>query len=341
MELRDRWDRRLDYLRVSVIDRCNLRCIYCMPRGTPIDWIPIRDLLADEEIERLVRVAVGLGIKKVRITGGEPLARKGIVDLVRRIAALRGIEDLALSTNGILLDRYAADLRQAGVMRLNVSLDTIDPDRFERMTGGGSVAAVLSGIHGARRAGFRPIKINTVVIRGVNDGEIEALLDFAEREDLVLRLIEYMPLCGGGDWSKGYVSWQEILGKIRDRVEVDQESAAVDPVEPKASATVEPKASDPNEPARYFRLKGGRGTVGVISPISDSFCKNCNRLRLTADGMLRVCLPSDIEVDLKTPLRAGATDEQLEELFFRGALLKPEKGEFTGAGKRIMIQIGG
>ncbi len=325
MELVDRWQRRLDYLRVSVIDRCNLRCIYCIPKGTPIEWIPNPAMLTDEEVVRLVRVAVGLGVKKIRITGGEPLVRKDVVDLIRKIAASPGIEDLALSTNGLLLDRYAADLRKAGVMRLNISLDTVDPDKFEEMTGVGRLESVLSGIHAAKQAGFQPIKINTVVIRGVNDGEIETLLDFVEREGLILRFIEYMPLCSWGNWNEGFISCQEILERIRGRLNLDQETMA----------------SDPNEPARYFPLKSGQGMIGVISPISNSFCSRCNRLRLTADGMLRVCLSSDIEVDLKTPLRSGATDEQLAQLFVQGALLKPERGEFTGIVTRTMIQIGG
>ena len=331
-ELVDRWQRRLDYLRVSVIDRCNLRCIYClpvrqagMPKGTPIQWIPPKDLLMDEEIVRLVRVGVGLGIKKIRITGGEPLVRKGVVDLIRKIAALSGIEDLALSTNGLLLERYAEDLKKAGLMRLNISLDTMDPKKFSEMTGGGKVESVLFGVRAAKQAGFSPIKINTVVIRGVNDGEIEALLDFAERKGLILRLIEYMPLCSRGNWADGYISCREILERIQGRLRLDQEMARW----------------DPSEPARYFAFKAGSGMVGVISPISNSFCSRCNRLRLTADGMLRVCLPSDIEVDLKTPLRNGTTDEQLAQLFILGAQLKPEKGDFVGVGNREMIQIGG
>lgn len=325
MELVDRWQRRLDYLRVSVIDRCNLRCIYCMPKGTPVTWIPGPDLLTDEEIVRLIRVAVGLGMKKVRITGGEPLVRKGIVNLVRRIARLPGLEDLALSTNGLILERYAWGLKEAGLMRLNISLDTIDPARFYEMTGGGRVESVLSGIQAAKRVGFETIKINTVVIRGVNEGSIEALVEFAAREGLLLRFIEYMPLCSRGDWGKEFISCQEILERFKDRLERDHVLGV----------------SDPSEPARYFPLKGGRGTVGVISPISNSFCNRCDRLRLTADGMLRVCLPSDIEVDLKTPLRSGATNEQLAQFFIRGARLKPEKGVFDGSAGRPMIQIGG
>jgi cyclic pyranopterin phosphate synthase len=270
-------------------------------------------------------VAVELGIKKIRITGGEPLVRKGVVDLIRKIAALPGIEDLALSTNGLLLDRYAVGLKEAGMMRLNISLDTIDSQRFEEITGGGRVESVLSGIQAAKRAGFWPIKINTVVIRGINDVDIETLLDLAEREGLILRFIEYMPLCSRGNWGQSFVSCQEILERIQGRLQLDQEIVAW----------------DPNEPARYFPLKGGQGMVGVISPVSNSFCSRCNRLRLTADGMLRVCLPCDIEVDLKTPLRHGATDEQLAQLFVQGALLKPERGEFVGVGNRTMIQIGG
>lgn len=327
--LTDRWQRKLDYLRVSVIDRCNLRCIYCLPKGTPIHWIPSQDLLADEEIERLVRVGAELGIRKVRITGGEPLVRKGIVDLIRRIAALPGIEDLALSTNGLLLERYAQDLKEAGLMRLNISLDTMDPEKFYEMTGGGNIASVLSGIQAAQQAGFWPIKINTVVIREVNDGNLEEMVDFAAQKGLILRFIEYMPLCSRGNWTQGLISCREILERIREKLELDQEVMA----------------SYPSEPARYFRLKEGQGMVGVISPISDSFCRRCNRLRLTADGRLRVCLPCDMEVDLKTPLRNGATDEQLAQLFARGALLKPERGEFVGVGSAIsgreMIQIGG
>ncbi len=325
MMLVDRWQRKLDYLRVSVIDRCNLRCIYCMPRGTPIDWIAHKDLLSIDEFERLIRVSVGLGVQKVRLTGGEPLLRPGILGLIPKIAAMGGVKDLALSTNGLLLSRYAEDLKAAGLMRLNISLDTINPERFGMMTGGGDLSSVLSGIEAAKRAGFWPIKINTVVIQGINDLEISDLVEFAAREGLIIRFIEYMPLCSRGDWAGGFVSSDQILRRIEGWL---QDGHLME-------------NADSSEPARYFALKGGVGKVGLISPISNRFCSTCNRLRLTADGMLRVCLPSDLEVDLRTPLRRGASDPELEQLFIQGARLKPEQGEFTGPEKRVMVQIGG
>jgi len=328
----DAYNRPISYLRISVTDRCNLRCIYCMPQeGAP--WRPHEEIMRYEEIETIVRAAAELGISKVRLTGGEPLVRLDIVDLVRKIARIPGIDDLAMTTNGVLLARYAEELAQAGLQRVNISLDTLDAERFRRITRRGALADVLAGIEAAREAGLEPIKINTVVIRGMNDDEVVDLAaKTLEAGWWNIRFIELMPVGNGGlmteAWEEKVVTAQEI----RERIE-----AALGEPEPA-------KMSVGGGPARYYRLPGAKGTIGFITPISEHFCYKCNRLRLTADGQLRPCLLSDYEIDLRTPLRQGADAEQIKGLILKGIENKPMRhhlDECQLPERRAMSEIGG
>lgn len=304
-ELVDACGRAITYLRVSVTDRCNLRCVYCMPE----EGVALRshaEILRYEEIERVVRVAVEMGVMHVRLTGGEPLVRAGIADLVRLLTAIPGLDDLAMTTNGTRLAEFAAPLAQAGLRRVNVSLDTLRPERFHTMTRRGNLADVLQGLVAARVAGLSPIKLNVVVVKGINDDEV---VDFARRtldEGWHVRFIEVMPLGESANAGEEYVPSQEI----RRRIE-----AALGPLEPTELAG--------SGPARYVRLAGAAGTIGFISPLSEHFCSACNRLRLTADGKLMPCLFSDLELDLRTPLRAGADDAALRNLFLQALAIKP------------------
>jgi len=329
----DAYDRPISYLRISVTDRCNLRCVYCMPP----EGIPGRaheEILRYEEIETIVRAAAELGISKVRLTGGEPLVRLGIVDLVRTCAAIPGIDDLAMTTNGMLLARYAADLAAAGLRRVNVSLDTLSPERFRHITRCGQLEDVLDGMEAAREAGLKPIKINTVVMRGMNDDEVVDLARKTLTAAWNVRFIELMPV-GNGVLAAG--GWRERVvtaGEIRQQIE-----SALGKLE---SA----RMSAGSGPARYYRLPGAEGTLGFITPISEHFCYQCNRLRLTADGQLRPCLLSDQEIDLRTPLREGADVEQIKKLLLQGIGSKPmqhhlDEGACQLPEGRVMAQIGG
>jgi len=327
----DSYSRPISYLRISVTDRCNLRCVYCMPA----EGVPPRahdEILRYEEIEMVVRAAAGLGINKVRLTGGEPLVRLGIVDLVRMLARIPGIDDLSMTTNGLLLERYARPLAEAGLHRVNISLDTLRPERFAAITRCGQLAPVLAGIQAARRAGLEPVKINTVVIRGLNDDEVVDLARRAMEEGWNLRFIEWMPL---GHVAGTEMDWRERVvpaAEIRAAIE-----AALGLLEP---AAVDGAAG----PARYYRWPGREATIGLITPVSEHFCSKCNRLRLTADGQLRPCLLSDWELDLRTPLRQGAGVEQIRDLLLQGIAEKPMRhhlDEYQGAEARAMSQIGG
>ena len=327
----DAYNRPISYLRISVTDRCNLRCVYCMP-PEGVSWRPHEMILRYEEIETVVRAAVELGISKVRLTGGEPLVRMGIVDLVRNLARVPGIDDLAMTTNGILLSRYAADLAEAGLQRVNVSLDTLHPERFQRITRLGRLEDVLTGMEAARRAGLEPVKINTVVIRGMNDDEVVDLARKTMEAEWNVRFIELMPVGNGvladGDWRERVVTAAEIREKIE---------AALGELEPA-------KMSTGGGPARYYRLPGAKGTLGFITPISEHFCYRCNRLRLTADGQLRPCLLSDEEINLRTPLRQGADVAQIKALLLQGIENKPMQhhlDECRMPEKRVMSEIGG
>jgi cyclic pyranopterin phosphate synthase len=308
-----------------------LRCIYCMPpEGVPSR--PHEDILRYEEIELVVRAAAELGISKVRLTGGEPLVRLGLVDLVDMLARIPRVDDLAMTTNGILLSRYAQDLARAGLRRVNISLDTLQAERFRQITRRGRLEDVLAGMEAARMAGLAPIKVNTVVIRGMNEDEV---VDFARKTvetEWNVRFIELMPVGNGvmaaGGWRERVVTAQ----KVRHQIE-----AVMGELQPA-------KIGPGNGPARYYRLPGAKGTLGFITPVSEHFCYQCNRLRLTADGQLRPCLLSDQEIDLRTPLREGAGVEQVKTLLLKGIDEKPMRhhlDECQLPEKRAMSEIGG
>lgn len=304
--MKDNFDRTIDYMRVSVTDRCNLRCIYCMP-SEGIRAIKHGEILRYEEIIRIVRLAAVLGVKKVRITGGEPLARKNITYLIAQLKNIEGIEDLSLTTNGVLLERYAKEIAEVGLDRVNISLDSLRPDRYREITRGGDIDTVHKGIMAAEKAGLMPIKINMVPIRGFNDDEIEEFAKITLIMPYHVRFIEFMPIGAKDIWSnEKYIPTDEIKSIVR-RI------APLTPVRARKSG-----------PARYFRLNGASGVIGFISAMTHHFCGDCNRLRLTADGKLRPCLFSETEIDLKAPLRSGASDAEIERLLRLAIAAKPE-----------------
>lgn len=304
--IKDKYDRTIDYMRISIIDRCNLRCIYCMP-SEGIKPIEHKDILRYEEIIRLVRIAAGLGVRKIRLTGGEPLIRKDLSYLVSSINSIEGIEDISLTTNGLLLKKYARTLASAGLRRVNVSLDSLRPDRYREITRGGDINSVLEGIHEAENAGLLPIKINMVPIRGFNDDEIEEFARLTLKTSYNVRFIEFMPIGAKEIWShEKYISTEEIKERV-------SKIALLIPVKIRRSG-----------PARYFRFEDAPGVVGFISPITHHFCNTCNRLRLTSDGKLRPCLFSETEIDLKSAMRCGASDEEIERLLRLSVEIKPE-----------------
>jgi GTP 3',8-cyclase len=304
----DQYNRDINYLRVSVTDRCNLRCKYCMPKEG-LSQIGHNDILRYEEMLRVIRCGVRLGISKVRITGGEPLARRGIVDFISRLKSVPGLTDISLTTNGVLLKQFAGDLFAAGMKRINISLDSLNTEKYASITRGGDLHAVLAGIREADRVGFRPIKINTVAIKGFNDDEILSFADHTRDKPYEIRFIELMPLGDVGcDNNSNYLSNEVVMEVIR----------SVYPLE-----EVNGQKSKGAGPARLYRIVGGRGIIGFISPVSQHFCHACNRLRLTADGHLRACLLLDEEVDLKVPLRDGCSDQDLEDLIRQAITKKP------------------
>ncbi|MCR4420487.1 MAG: GTP 3',8-cyclase MoaA [Clostridia bacterium] len=323
--MRDRWGRNINYLRVSVTDRCNLRCRYCMPEEG-VERKSHEEILRLEEMVRLLEVAVGLGLTRIRFTGGEPLVRRNFPYLVARTAELAGIEDLALTTNGILLAEQAADLRRAGLRRVNISLDTLDPEKYAFITRGGELTRVWAGIEAALAVGFDPVKINVVIFRGFNEEEIEGFARLTQERPLHVRFIELMPL-GAANGDYPFLPATEVLARL-GRV-----------------ARLEPVRVAGNGPAEYYRLPGGKGTLGVIAALTRPFCATCNRLRLTADGQLRPCLESDFQIDLRGPLRAGAGEAELAGLFRQAVAAKPRQHRFgCRAGKAEeagMWQIGG
>jgi len=340
----DRFGRRIDYLRISLTDRCNLRCVYCMPAdGVP--WKPQADILTLEEVERFAAAAVGEGISKIRLTGGEPLVRLGVVDHVRRLREMTGIEAIALTTNGTLLPRFAKQLAEAGLTRVNVSLDSLDPEVYANVTRGGKLEDALAGLDAAFEAGFDPVKLNVVVVRSLE----QDLLGFARmtlERPLHVRFIEYMPIgeatddssagcdpAAPGGWTRGdHVPSDEVLRAITD----EGREAGLGELMP----VTKDAAPGGWGPARYYKFPGALGTIGVISPLSHHFCNECNRLRLTADGRLRTCLFSDDELDARTVLREGA-EEDLHELIRRALRDKPESHAERIGTLRRMSQIGG
>ncbi len=325
--MHDSYGRRINYLRISLTDACNLRCVYCMPEH--MKFRPRHELMSDEEILTLVRVGASLGVNKIRLTGGEPSIRPGVVDLVREIARTPGIQDLAMTTNGLLLDKLAKPLAAAGLKRVNISIDTLDAERFHKLTRWGSVDDVWRGIRAAEAVGMRPIKLNSVIVRGFNDGQ--DMIDLARltlEHDWEVRFIEMMPFGEIGDFQQSnVVSFAEMRANIE---------AVFGPLEEAGYDFV--------DPSRPFRIPGAQGTLGFISSVTEPFCQGCGRVRLTADGKLRLCLLRDDEVDLLTPLRSGASFEDMRVLMRDGAFHKPwghslAQGVF--ADNRAMNQIGG
>ena len=329
MPLYDPLSRRIDYLRISVTDRCNLSCLYCKPR-TQLKVLPHDDILKYEEILRLTGVAVRLGISHVRITGGEPLVRRGVTGFIASLRALDGIEDISLTTNGVLLAEVASELRGAGVSRLNISLDTLDPWKFSRITGTDAWEHVWRGITVSEELGFDPVKINVVPVRGVNEDEIAAFARLTLDRGLHVRFIEFMPIGAKDRWCRDVcVTSDEV------RAVIEREIGPLAPFASRRSAG----------PSNNYQIAGAQGVIGFISPITKHFCKSCRRLRLTADGKIRPCLLSDTEIDIKTPLRGGCDDAELERLLNVALEVKPER-HYLGTGstdcwQRTMSGIGG
>ncbi|MGC8796255.1 GTP 3',8-cyclase MoaA [Thermodesulfovibrio sp.] len=320
--MKDNFNRNIDYLRVSVTDRCNLRCIYCMPQEG-IKFVPHDEILRYEEILKIIRIATTIGISKIRITGGEPLVRKDIVSFIERLSKIQDIKDMAMTTNGTLLKKYAKDLYEAGLKRVNVSLDSLDENKFKTITRSGSLKDVLEGIEQAYKAGLYPIKINVVVMKGINDDEIEKFARWSMEVPYQIRFIEFMPI-GQNNWEKElFISGEEVKQKIENTV------GSLIPVEIKKSG-----------PAEYFILEGAKGLLGFISPLSAHICTRCNRLRLTAEGKLRPCLFSDREIDLKRILRSGASEDEIRQILIKAIQLKPQSLS-DNRPLRAMSTIGG
>ncbi|MBI4355881.1 MAG: GTP 3',8-cyclase MoaA [Candidatus Omnitrophica bacterium] len=318
--------RRITYLRVSVTDRCNLRCVYCLP-ACGVRWLPREEILRFEEICEVVRVGVSLGITRVRLTGGEPLVREGLVDLVKRLSGLPGLDDLALSTNGVLLSREARALARAGLRRVNISLDTLQPERFRQITRFGTMADVAAGIEAALAAGLHPVKLNVVVMRGVNDDEIVELGRLAFDRPLHVRFIELMPI--GEYFSRDkLVPAEEIFTRLE----------ALGPLRPASGVAG-------CGPARTYTWEGAQGTIGIIGAVTQAFCAQCNRLRLTATGKLRPCLDDTAAVDLVPALRPAVNHERLATLFRKAVAGKPEQHTMAqreyGTPRFCMAGVGG
>ncbi len=326
--LTDSYHRRINYLRISVTDRCNLRCVYCMP-SEGIRLLEHADILSFEEIVRVAAAAVRLGIRRIRITGGEPLVRKGVVSLAGNLVQLPGVEDVSLTTNGLLLADYAAPLRAAGMRRINISLDSLDAEKYRRITRGGDIQRVLEGISEARRQGFAPIKINVVAMRGVNDDELVAFARLTVERPVDIRFIEFMPVGTSTGWERDrFIASSEIRDMI-SRI------GALHPVDDRAVSG----------PAEMYRFDGAAGRLGFISPLSNHFCDTCNRMRLTADGKLRTCLFSDHETDLKPHVRGGSGDGALEQVIAEAIRTKPKGHDLSEPTfetcRRAMSAIGG
>ncbi|MFP3999587.1 MAG: GTP 3',8-cyclase MoaA [Desulfobacterales bacterium] len=325
-ELIDAYKRHINYLRISITDRCNLRCIYCSP-GRPVKKMPHESILRYEEILRLTRVGVSLGITKVRVTGGEPFVRKGCCDFLEKLAGTKGLADISLTSNGILLKRHLSRLYDTGIRRLNISLDTLDPAKYREITGVNGFGRVWDAIASALEMGFSPVKINVVALKGINDDELKNLAELTFSLPVHVRFIEQMPF-GGGCGQDGPAL---LAPEIKRQIET------IGPLLP-----VTKQKND--GPARRFRLEGARGEIGLITAVSQHFCDECNRLRLTADGHIRTCLLSDKTTDIKTPLRSGATDDELAGVFLAAVADKPRRHHITPGcvpGLNRMISIGG
>jgi GTP 3',8-cyclase len=316
-QLIDPFGRRIEYVRLSVTDRCDLRCFYCLPKGfrdfqEPDNW------LSFDEIERVIGAFGAVGVRRVRLTGGEPLTRHRLPELAARLAALPGIEDLSLSTNATRLDKHAMALKAAGVTRINVSLDSLRPERFKSITGG-HLDKVLAGLMAAKAAGFAPIKINMVALRGVNDDEFEDMVDFCIEHGFTLRFIETMPMGSTGrDAADNYVDLQDVKRRLGERYELI------------------PGVMPGGGPARYVRVAGSDLRIGFITPISQHFCATCNRVRLSAEGTLYLCLGQDDKVELRPLLRTGISDTELQQAIAQAISIKPERHEFKEKPQQVI-----
>jgi len=321
-------NRTINYLRLSVTDRCNLRCIYCMPEEG-VDFVPHNQVLSYEEMLRLVELSVKAGIRKVRLTGGEPLVRKGFIPFLEKLSGIENLKEICLTTNGVLLNEFALDIKRCGICRINVSLDSLDPQKFARITGRDFFHRVLEGIKEAERVGFDPIKINVVAMRGINDDEIRDFGRLTLTKPYHVRFIEFMPVGKNNGWTnERFIPADEVLNAIRTLGELE-------PLE----------RNSLDGPAQRYKLQGAKGEIGLIGAISNHFCAQCNRLRLTAEGHLRGCLFSDKEIDIKTPLREGRSEEDLLQLVKLAIDTKPkDHGLLQGDPKkcvRHMSSIGG
>lgn len=330
MNFTDPFGRAITYLRISLTDRCNLRCVYCVPKEG-LQWQAGADQLSVDEIVQVVESAARGGVRRVRLTGGEPLVHPNVVEIVRRIASIPTIAEVSLTTNAMLLERLAQPLADAGLTRVNISLDTLDRDRFKRITRGGEIDRVWRGIAAAEQAHLTPIKLNTVIVRGLNADELPALAELTLRHDWHVRCIELMPIGNAQAWGEGFPVPEERYVSVQD-MRVQLSMFDLQPV-------TAPKG---NGPARAYRIPGALGTVSFISPLGEHFCENCNRLRLTSDGKLRSCLVIPNEVSLRAAVRAG---EPLEEYFYQAILDKPQHHNMLAAmpadAQRGMSQIGG
>ncbi|MCI0358716.1 MAG: GTP 3',8-cyclase MoaA [Planctomycetaceae bacterium] len=316
-------------LRLSVTDRCNIRCFYCMPDEN-VRFKPRHELLTFEEIERFVHVAAGLGVNKLRLTGGEPLVRADLPKLVARLAAIEGIRDIALTTNGILLAAQVQALKDAGLTRVNISLDTLSEETFRRISRRDGLDRVLEGIHAAKRVGFTKIRLNAVAIKGITEPEVGPLTQFARDHGMEMRFIEFMPLDAEEHWQH-----DQVLGGEEIRRLIEE---AIGPLEPA-------ERPDPSQPATDFNFADGRGSVGFINPVTQPFCEDCNRLRLTAEGQIRNCLFSTVEWDARAVLRGGGSDDELARLI-RDCVWAKKPGHGIDSAdfvrpQRAMYQIGG
>ncbi len=325
--MQDSFGRNIHYLRVSLTDRCNFRCVYCMPAHGVV-FHPWEHHLTDEELLRVIRIASTIGFDRIRLTGGEPTVRPNLVPIVEGIAQIPGIKEIAMTTNAMRLEKLAEPLARVGLKRVNISIDTLDAERFAKITRHGKLDAVWRGIMAAERAGLTPIKLNAVIVRGYNEQDIIDLARLTQDHPWDLRFIEVMPLGSIAEFQRDSVVTAE---EMKLRIET-------------ALGSLEPLEWDGHNPARPYRLKDGQGTLGFISSVSAPFCAGCDRMRLTSDGRLHLCLLRDDEVDLLTPIRNGATDEQLRELMMRGVHDKPwghGLAENIHPEQRIMSQIGG
>jgi len=318
MPLIDPFGRKIEYVRLSVTDRCNLRCFYCLPKGynefqEPEEWLTF------DEIERVISAFARLGVERVRLTGGEPLTRHNLPELAARLSALDGLEDLSLSTNAIHLEKHAEALYKAGVRRINVSLDSLRPDRFADITGGGKLDKAIRGLMAAKAAGLKPVKINMVAMKGINDDEFEDMVNFCIEHGFTLRLIETMPVGDTGrDATEHYLDLQEVKRDLNNKFDLV------------------PGVMPGGGPARYFQVANSDLKIGFITPMSQHFCESCNRVRLSADGTLYLCLGQEHSFSLRPHLREGVSDAELEQLIFKALALKPERHEFTEKPEQVV-----